>query len=278
MDTWRTRRSVADHGAARRERHRSVVDTAPTVSAWLERDDVARSRARGAGRAARQRSMRCSPTVVPISTLPSRGCSRPAICRRSRRPASPSSTSMLERVIEEQARGDASKADGDPRAHRQAFSAATSRRCKPGSDEAARIKQVLVEQGAWSQYLEVGIGPDAEIFTKTQPMASVGHGALIGAASRIGVEQSRARNRARREFARHDPGRDAGQRRQPARLRGAQRAACSSQGQGQQRLVRDRTVHPPVRRRASRSTTCARANSRSTCTAPTAFISPAAAR
>ena len=46
--------------------------------------------------------------------------------------------------------------------------------------DAARIKQVLVEQGAWSQYLEVGIGPDAEIFTKTQPMASVGHGALIG--------------------------------------------------------------------------------------------------
>jgi fumarylacetoacetate (FAA) hydrolase family protein len=42
------------------------------------------------------------------------------------------------------------------------------------------VKQVLVEQGAWSQYLEVGIGPDAEVFTKTQPMASVGHGAPIG--------------------------------------------------------------------------------------------------
>ncbi len=51
---------------------------------------------------------------------------------------------------------------------------------RPGSDEAARVKAVLVEQGAWSQYLEVGIGPDAEIFTKTQPMASVGHGACIG--------------------------------------------------------------------------------------------------
>ena len=51
---------------------------------------------------------------------------------------------------------------------------------RPGSDDAARIKQILAEQGAWSQYLEVGIGPDAEIFTKTQPMASVGHGALIG--------------------------------------------------------------------------------------------------
>ena len=51
---------------------------------------------------------------------------------------------------------------------------------RPGSADAARIKQILVEQGAWSQYLEVGIGPDAEIFTKTQPMAAVGHGTLIG--------------------------------------------------------------------------------------------------
>src|SRR5690606_27366505 len=34
--------------------------------------------------------------------------------------------------------------------------------------------------GVWSQYLEVAIGKDAEIFTKTQPMASVGFGAQIG--------------------------------------------------------------------------------------------------
>ena len=51
---------------------------------------------------------------------------------------------------------------------------------KPGSPEAARLKQVLIEQNAWSQYLEVGIGPDVEIFTKCQPMASVGIGAEIG--------------------------------------------------------------------------------------------------
>ena len=87
--------------------------------------------------------------------------------------------SMLERVIEEQARGDASKADAI-RERIAGILGGSLSSIRPGSEDAARIKQVLVEQGAWSQYLEVGIGPDAEIFTKTQPMASVGHGALIG--------------------------------------------------------------------------------------------------
>jgi fumarylacetoacetate (FAA) hydrolase family protein len=50
----------------------------------------------------------------------------------------------------------------------------------PGSEAAMRLKAHLIEEGAWSQYLEVGIGPDAEIFTKAPPMASVGTGALIG--------------------------------------------------------------------------------------------------
>ncbi|MDF2389388.1 fumarylacetoacetate hydrolase family protein, partial [Nostoc ellipsosporum NOK] len=51
---------------------------------------------------------------------------------------------------------------------------------KPGSPEAMEIKAKLISRGAWSQYLEVGIGPDAEIFTKCQPMASVGFGADVG--------------------------------------------------------------------------------------------------
>ena len=50
----------------------------------------------------------------------------------------------------------------------------------PGSPEAARVKEVLIAQGAWSQYLEVGIGPDAEIFTKAQPMSAVGCGDKVG--------------------------------------------------------------------------------------------------
>jgi len=88
-------------------------------------------------------------------------------------------SSLLERVIEEQARGDPSRAE----AVRKAIVAVIGEDLagvRPGSPEAARLKEVLVAQGAWSQYLEVGIGPDAEIFTKSQPMSAVGIGAEIG--------------------------------------------------------------------------------------------------
>ncbi len=87
--------------------------------------------------------------------------------------------SMVERVIEEKAKGDASQAD------------AIRQRCldligtsladvKAGSDEAQAVKQALIELDMWSPYLEVGIGPDAEVFTKAQPLSSVGWGAEVG--------------------------------------------------------------------------------------------------
>ncbi|MFE0756933.1 fumarylacetoacetate hydrolase family protein [Inquilinus sp. NPDC058860] len=87
--------------------------------------------------------------------------------------------SMLERVIEEQARGDATKADSI-RQRIVSIIGDDLAAIKPGSADAQRIKDVLLSQNAWSQYLEVGIGPDAEIFTKSQPMSSVGLGAEIG--------------------------------------------------------------------------------------------------
>ena len=87
--------------------------------------------------------------------------------------------STLERVIEEQARGDASKAE-TVRASIVAVIGDNLASIRPGSPEAARLKSVLIRQGVWSQYLEVGIGPDAEIFTKAQPMSAVGLGAEIG--------------------------------------------------------------------------------------------------
>jgi fumarylacetoacetate (FAA) hydrolase family protein len=87
--------------------------------------------------------------------------------------------SMLERVIEEQARGDPARADA-VRRKIGGVVGGNLRSVRPGSTEAARVKEVLLAEGLWSQYLEVGIGPDAEIFTKTQPMASVGTGADIG--------------------------------------------------------------------------------------------------
>ena len=88
-------------------------------------------------------------------------------------------SSMLERVIEEQARGDASRAA----AVRQAVVAVIGDnlgRIQPGSPAALQLKEVLIAQGVWSQYLEVGIGPDAEIFTKSQPLSAVGVGAEVG--------------------------------------------------------------------------------------------------
>lgn len=87
--------------------------------------------------------------------------------------------SMLERVIEEQARGDAGKAESV----RKAITAVIGDNLSsvvPGSAEAAKLKDVLLAQGVWSQYLEVGIGPDAEIFTKAQPLSSVGLGDEVG--------------------------------------------------------------------------------------------------
>ena len=161
----------------------TVVDlsaTCPTVSMLLEREDIV-----GAVRAAAAAG---SP-IGSIEALLSN--SRPDFDGASPHLLAPCDlqaikaagvtfvASTLERVIEEQARGDASRAEAI-RARLTGILGDNLASVRPGSEEAQRIKQVLVDQGAWSQYLEVGIGPDAEIFTKTQPMASVGHGALIG--------------------------------------------------------------------------------------------------
>ncbi len=87
--------------------------------------------------------------------------------------------SMMERVIEEKARGDAAAAHGI-RAEINRLVGGDLQKLKPGSPEAMALKEALIRAGAWSQYLEVGIGPDAEIFTKAPPMAAVGVGADAG--------------------------------------------------------------------------------------------------
>ncbi|HET9903837.1 MAG TPA: fumarylacetoacetate hydrolase family protein [Xanthobacteraceae bacterium] len=87
--------------------------------------------------------------------------------------------SLLERVIEEQARGAPERAAA-VRAEVEAALGGAVTGLRPGSPEAAELKRLLEAKGLWSQYLEVGIGPDAEIFTKAQPMAAVGTGAFIG--------------------------------------------------------------------------------------------------
>jgi fumarylacetoacetate (FAA) hydrolase family protein len=87
--------------------------------------------------------------------------------------------SMLERVIEEQARGAPERAAA-ARAEVESALGGAVEKIKPGSPQAMELKRLLQEKGLWSQYLEVGIGPDAEIFTKCQVMSSVGTGMSIG--------------------------------------------------------------------------------------------------
>ncbi|MAO81937.1 MAG: fumarylacetoacetate hydrolase [Nocardioides sp.] len=92
-------------------------------------------------------------------------------------------SSMIERVIEERAAGDAARAH----AIRERIAAAIGgalRDLVPGSERAAQVKELLIEEGLWSQYLEVGIGPDPEIFTKAPVLSSVGTGADVGVLAR----------------------------------------------------------------------------------------------
>ena len=87
--------------------------------------------------------------------------------------------SMIERVIEEQAAGDPAKAESVRAIVHNAIGD-NLRSIKPGSEQASKLKALLIEQKMWSQYLEVGIGPDAEIFTKAPVLAAVGSGSQIG--------------------------------------------------------------------------------------------------
>jgi fumarylacetoacetate (FAA) hydrolase family protein len=87
--------------------------------------------------------------------------------------------SLLERVIEEQAKGDPVRAS-QLRGDLQATIGTNLSELEPGGEAAMNLKAELSKRGLWSQYMEVGIGPDAEVFTKSQPMSAVGHGAQVG--------------------------------------------------------------------------------------------------
>jgi len=87
--------------------------------------------------------------------------------------------SMIERVIEEKAAGDPALAE-KMRTRVTAIIGDSLRDLKAGSEAAAKVKAALIEEGVWSQYLEVGIGPDAEVFTKAPVLATVGWGASVG--------------------------------------------------------------------------------------------------
>lgn len=152
---------------------------APTCSALLERPDAAAAvRAHDAPRIASVQD------VIANSGADARVVDKPwllAPCDLQAVKASGVTfvASMLERVIEEQARGNPALAES-VRKEVAAVIGDDLSKVKPGSPEAAQLKKVLLAKNMWSQYLEVGIGPDAEIFTKSQPLSAVGTGAEVG--------------------------------------------------------------------------------------------------
>ena len=87
--------------------------------------------------------------------------------------------SMVERVIEERAGGDPAKAEAIRKRVTAVIGDSLSN-IVPGSEKAEQVKQALIKEDMWSQYLEVGIGPDVEVFSKAQTLSSVGHGMDIG--------------------------------------------------------------------------------------------------
>ena len=139
-----------------------------TVSRWLNEPDPIRAvRARGARLPLDLPGEAIHRLLAPVDLQAVKACGVTYV------------RSMLERVIEERCRGDASRAEA-VRAEVRGIIGDDLAAVQPGSAKAMRLKAALMEKGWWSQYLEVGIGPDAEVFTKCQPMAAVGAGADIG--------------------------------------------------------------------------------------------------
>ncbi|WP_417205343.1 fumarylacetoacetate hydrolase family protein [Antarctobacter sp.] len=148
----------------------------PTMQALLDRDDAASFAAAAPGEnlgpleALAEASTEAPNGVyllAPCDLQPVKACGVTFV------------SSMLERVIEEQAKGDPARALAI-RERCTAILGDSLRDVQPGSDKALKLKEVLIADGVWSQYLEVGIGPYAEVFSKAQPMAAVGFGASVG--------------------------------------------------------------------------------------------------
>jgi len=153
---------------------------APTVAALLNGDDPVRT----VRNAAFERPIGTAATILANSDASRREPGRPWFLAPIDLQAVKAAgvtfiASLLERVVEEQSRGDPARAVEIRRSLGEEIGGDLGA-VRPGSAEAARLKEALQKRAMWSQYLEVGIGPDAEIFTKCQPLASVGVGADIG--------------------------------------------------------------------------------------------------
>jgi fumarylacetoacetate (FAA) hydrolase family protein len=165
--------------AVRRGRLVDITRHAPTVSELLERDDLlaiardAEGEDLGEASALVEAARQGQPGPNDLQLL------APCDLQAIKAAGVTFAVSLLERVIEEQAKGDPARASS-LRADLQATIGTNLSELEPGGEAAMRLKADLSARGLWSQYMEVGIGPDAEVFTKSQPMSSVGHGAAVG--------------------------------------------------------------------------------------------------
>ncbi|MGR4844325.1 fumarylacetoacetate hydrolase family protein [Rhizobium sp. LARHSG275] len=151
---------------------------APTLSALLERQDAA-----GFIRAASGKAVGSLEQIVANSTgTPDQTRAyllAPVDLQAVKACGVTFAQSMIERVIEEKAAGNPERA-ASIRERVSTLIGGSLTNLKAGSPEAAKVKQALIDEGMWSQYLEVGIGPDAEVFTKAPVLSSVGWGADVG--------------------------------------------------------------------------------------------------
>ncbi|SHJ03527.1 fumarylacetoacetate hydrolase family protein [Wenxinia saemankumensis] len=163
-------------------RGEEVVDItgreAPTLSALLDREDPAGFVAGAEGEGVCTLPELCAASTETAGPDDLRWLA-PADLQAIKASGVTFAASMVERVIEEQAAGDPARAQAIREKVGEVVGASL-RGLVPGSDKAQEVKRVLTEARLWSQYLEVGIGPDAEIFTKCPPMAAVGWGAAVG--------------------------------------------------------------------------------------------------
>ena len=154
-----------------------LTDTVTTVSELMDRADVADIVGSGGGQARWQLSDLVAASVAEDSTKPH--LLAPIDLQVVKACGVTFVESMIERVIEEKCAGDSSRAAEVRTLVLEALGGSLAS-LRPGSDAATRTKEILLAQGMWSQYLEVGIGPDPEVFTKAPVLSSVGFGACVG--------------------------------------------------------------------------------------------------
>jgi fumarylacetoacetate (FAA) hydrolase family protein len=165
--------------AVRQGRLIDITTAAPTMADLLERDDALQLARHATGEAlgSVHDLMRLTASSSTDATSPQ--LLAPCDLQAIKACGVTFAVSLLERVIEQQAGGDASKAQ-QVRDNLQTLIGSDLSQLRPGSAQATQLKAELQQRGAWSQYMEVGLGPDAEVFTKSQPMSAVGFGAPVG--------------------------------------------------------------------------------------------------